>query len=346
MYLQDKPLLMIKFLVKRLLLTVPTFIALMFVTFVAIRLVPGDPVEVRTGERGISAERLAYFRHELGLDQPVWKQFVDYVWQLLHGDFGTSLSTSEKVLTEFFILFPATLELALAGMLFSIIIGIPAGIVAAVKRGSWFDHTLMGAAVTGFSMPIFWWGLLLIMLVSEGWGLTPVSGRIDMIKFYFEPVTGFMLIDSLLSDQKGAFLSALHHLVLPMIVLGTYPLAVIARMTRSSMLEVLSEDYVRTARAKGLSEFRVISLHALRNALIPVVTVVGLQVGGLLAGAVLTETIFSWPGVGKWLIESIARRDYPALQGGILLISSLVIIVNVLVDVLYGAINPRIRHAG
>jgi dipeptide transport system permease protein len=337
---------MIKFLVKRLLLTIPTFIALMFVTFVAIRLVPGDPVEVRTGERGISAERLAYFRHELGLDQPVWKQFVDYVWQLLHGDFGTSLSTSEKVLTEFFTLFPATLELALAGMLFSIIIGIPAGIVAAVKRGSWFDHTLMGAAVTGFSMPIFWWGLLLIMLVSEGWGLTPVSGRIDMIKFYFEPVTGFMLIDSLLSDQKGAFLSALHHLVLPMIVLGTYPLAVIARMTRSSMLEVLSEDYVRTARAKGLSEFRVISLHALRNALIPVVTVVGLQVGGLLAGAVLTETIFSWPGVGKWLIESIARRDYPALQGGILLISSLVIIVNVLVDVLYGAINPRIRHAG
>ena len=240
--LQDKPLLMIKFLVKRLLLTVPTFIALMFVTFLAIRLVPGDPVEVRTGERGISAERLAYFRHELGLDQPVWKQFVDYVWQLLHGDFGTSLSTSEKVLTEFFTLFPATLELALAGMLFSIIIGIPAGVVAAVKRGSWFDHTLMGAAVTGFSMPIFWWGLLLIMLVSEGWGLTPVSGRIDMIKFYFEPVTGFMLIDSLLSDQKGAFLSALHHLVLPMIVLGTYPLAVIARMTRSSMLEVLSED--------------------------------------------------------------------------------------------------------
>lgn len=336
---------MIKFILRRLLLTLPTFIALMFVTFLAIRLVPGDPVEVRTGERGISAERLAYFRHELGLDQPVWKQFLDYVWQLLHGDFGTSLSTSEKVLTEFFTLFPATLELALAGMLFSIIIGIPAGVVAAVKRGSWFDHTLMGAAVTGFSMPIFWWGLLLIMLVSEGWGLTPVSGRIDMIRFYFEPVTGFMLIDSLLSDQKGAFLSALHHLVLPMIVLGTYPLAVIARMTRSSMLEVLSEDYVRTARAKGLAEFRVISLHALRNALIPVVTVVGLQVGGLLAGAVLTETIFSWPGVGKWLIESIARRDYPALQGGILLISSLVIAVNLLVDVLYGAINPRIRHA-
>lgn len=335
---------MIKFIIRRVLLTLPTFVALMAVTFIAIRLVPGDPVEVRTGERGISPERLAYFRHELGLDQPLWKQFADYVWQLLHGNFGVSLSTNEKVLTEFFTLFPATLELALAGMLFAVIIGVPSGVVAAVKRGSIFDQALMGFAVTGFSMPIFWWGLLLIMLVSEGLGLTPVSGRIDMIQYYFEPVTGFMLIDSLLSDQEGAFLSALHHLVLPMIVLGTVPLAVIARMTRSSMLEVLSEDYVRTARAKGLSEFRVISVHALRNALIPVVTVIGLQVGGLLAGAVLTETIFSWPGVGKWLIEAIGRRDYPALQGGILLISTLVIIVNVIVDVLYGAINPRIRH--
>ena len=337
---------MIKFILRRLLLTLPTFVALMFVTFMAIRLVPGDPVEVRTGEHGISPERLAMFRHQLGLDQPVWKQFLDYVWQLLHGNFGVSLSTSEKVLTEFFTLFPATLELAFAGMLFAVVIGVPSGVVAAVKRGSIFDQALMGFAVTGFSMPIFWWGLLLIMIVSEGLGWTPVSGRIDMIQFYFEPVTGFMLIDSLLSDQQGAFLSALHHLVLPMIVLGTVPLAVIARMTRSSMLEVLSEDYVRTARAKGLSEFRVIAIHALRNALIPVVTVIGLQVGGLLAGAVLTETIFSWPGVGKWLIEAIGRRDYPALQGGILLISTLVIIVNVIVDVLYGLINPRIRHAG
>ena len=337
---------MIKFILRRILLTVPTFLALMLVTFLAIRLVPGDPVEVRTGERGISLERLAFFRHELGLDQPLWKQFLDYVWHLLHGDFGVSLSTNEKVLTEFLTLFPATLELSLAGMLFAVILGVPSGVVAAVKRGSIFDQALMGLAVTGFSMPIFWWGLLLIMVVSEGLHLTPVSGRIDMIQFYFEPVTGFMLIDSLLSDQKGAFLSALHHLVLPMIVLGTVPLAVIARMTRSSMLEVLGEDYVRTARAKGLSEFRVVAVHALRNALIPVVTVIGLQVGGLLAGAVLTETIFSWPGVGKWLIEAIGRRDYPALQGGILLISSLVIIVNVLVDVLYGLINPRIRHAG
>ena len=335
---------MIKYILHRIALTVPTFIALMFLTFVAVRLVPGDPVEVRTGEHGISPERLAFFRHELGLDQPVWRQFLHYAWGLAHGDFGTSVVTSTKVTTEFLTLFPATLELSFFGMLIAICLGIPAGAVAAVKRGSLYDQTLMGISLVGYSMPIFWWGLLLIMFVAEGLHWTPVSGRIDLIRFYFEPVTGFMTIDALLSDQKGAFLDALHHLILPAIVLGTIPLAVIARMTRSSMLEVLSEDYVRTARAKGLSSFRVIGIHALRNALIPVVTVIGLQVGTLLAGAVLTETIFSWPGVGKWLIESLSRRDYPALQGGIMIISMVVIVVNLLVDLAYGIINPRIRH--
>ncbi len=337
---------MLKYFLRRVALTIPTFVALMFVTFVAIRLVPGDPVEVRVGERGISPERLAYFRHELGLDQPVWRQFLDYVWQLLHGDFGTSLVTNQKVLTEFAALFPATIELGTAGMLIAVLIGIPAGAMAAVKRGTWYDQMIMGISVTGYSMPIFWWGLILIMVVAEGWGLTPVSGRIDLIQYYFEPVTGFMTIDAWLSHPPGAFLDALHHLVLPAIVLGTIPLAVIARMTRSSMLEVLNEDYVRTARAKGLPPRRVIGLHALRNALIPVVTIIGLQVGTLVAGAVLTETIFSWPGVGKWLIEAVGRRDYPALQGGVMLISAIVILVNLGVDVLYGVINPRIRHGG
>ncbi len=335
---------MIRFFLRRLSLTIPTFIALTFLTFVAIRLVPGDPVEVRTGEHGITPERLATMRHQLGLDQPVWKQFGDYAWGLLHGDFGTSLSTSGNILTEFLTLFPATVELSLTAMLLAVVLGVPMGVFAAVKRGSWYDQVLMGLSVTGYSMPIFWWGLLLIMLVSERWGLTPVSGRINLILYDYEPVTGFMLIDSLLSGEKGAFLDALHHLMLPAIVLGTIPLAVIARMTRSSMLEVLSEDYVRTARAKGLSPLRVVGLHALRNALIPVVTVIGLMTGTLLAGAVLTETIFSWPGVGHWLIESISRRDYPALQGGIILISSVVILVNLLVDVVYGIINPRISH--
>ena len=335
---------MFRYLLRRLALTIPTFVALMFVTFVAIRLVPGDPVEVRVGERGISPQRLAHFRHELGLDQPVWKQFLDYVWQLVHGDFGMSLATNQKVLTEFAALFPATIELSLAAMLFAVLIGLPAGTIAAARRGSFYDQALMGFSVTGYSMPIFWWGLLLIMFVGERWGLTPVSGRIDLIKYYFEPVTGFMTIDAWLSGQPGALKDALHHLVLPAIVLGTIPLAVIARMTRSSMLEVLGEDYVRTARAKGLPAWRVVGLHALRNALIPVVTIIGLQVGALMAGAVLTETIFSWPGVGKWLIESIGRRDYPALQGGVMLISTTVILVNLLVDLTYGLINPRIRH--
>ena len=250
----------------------------MFITFMLVRLVPGDPIEVRRGERGIDPERLAMLRHEMGLDQPVWRQFLDYVWSILHGDFGTSIISHEPVLTEFATLFPATIELSTAAMLFAIVLGVPAGVIAAVRRGTVYDQALMGAALTGYSMPIFWWGLLLIMFFSGYLGWTPVSGRIDLITYYFEPVTGFMLIDSLLADQEGAFLDALRHLILPAIVLGTIPLAVIARMTRSSMLEVLEEDYVRTARAKGLSPFRVIGIHALRNALIPVVTMIGLQI--------------------------------------------------------------------
>ena len=317
----------------------------MFVTFTMMRLVPGDPIEVRRGERGISPERLELLRHEMGLDQPIWKQFTDYAWGILHGDFGTSTVSKSPVLHEFAILFPATIELTLCAMLFAVVIGIPVGVFAAARRGGIYDQSAMGVALTGYSMPIFWWGLILILVMSNTLHLTPVSGRTDLVKFFYPPVTGFALIDSLLSGQKGAFRDVLHHLILPSVVLGTVPLAIIARMTRSSMLEVLEEDYVRTARAKGLSTFRVIGLHALRNALIPVVTSIGLQVGTLLAGAVLTETIFSWPGIGRWLIESIQRRDYPALQGGIMLIASIVIVVNLLVDLTYGLINPRIRHA-
>ncbi|CBS88616.1 ABC transporter permease subunit [Azospirillum lipoferum] len=335
---------MLRFILTRVSLVIPTFLGITFLTFILIRLVPGDPIEVRVGERGIAPERLAALRHELGLDRPLWQQFLDYVGNVLSGDFGLSLVTHNSVLSEFIALFPATLELALCAMLFATLVGLPAGILAAVKRGSLFDHGVMGISLTGYSMPIFWWGLLLILFFSVGLGWTPVSGRLDLIH-YVEPVTGFMLIDTLMAGEYEAFRSALGHLVLPTIVLGTVPLAVVARMTRSAMLEVLGEDYIRTARAKGLADGRVIGMHALRNALIPVVTVIGLQVGTLLGGAILTETIFSWPGVGKWLIESINRRDYPALQGGVLLIATSVILVNLLVDVLYGVLNPRIRHA-
>ncbi|CAO3356792.1 ABC transporter permease subunit [Azospirillum melinis] len=335
---------MLRFILTRVSLVIPTFLGITFLTFILIRLVPGDPIEVRVGERGIAPDRLAALRHELGLDQSLWQQFLDYVGNVLSGDFGLSLVTHNSVLSEFITLFPATLELALCAMLFATLVGLPAGILAAVKRGSLFDHGVMGASLTGYSMPIFWWGLLLILFFSVALGWTPVSGRLDLV-YYVEPVTGFMLIDTLMAGDYEAFRSALSHLILPTIVLGTVPLAVVARMTRSAMLEVLGEDYIRTARAKGLADGRVIGMHALRNALIPVVTVIGLQVGTLLGGAILTETIFSWPGVGKWLIESINRRDYPALQGGVLLIATSVILVNLLVDVLYGVLNPRIRHA-
>ena len=252
--------------------------------------------------------------------------------------------TQEPVVREFAALFPATIELALCAIVFALVVGIPAGMLAAVRRNSVFDHGVMGVSLTGYSMPIFWWGLLLILLFSVQLGWTPVSGRID-VRYFIEPVTGFLLIDTLLSDESGAFASALSHLILPAVVLGTVPLAVIARMTRSAMLEVLGEDYMRTARAKGLPAWRVVGLHALRNALIPVVTVIGLQVGVLFTGAILTETIFSWPGIGKWLIEAIGRRDYPVLQGGILLIGAVVMAVNLIVDLAYGLVNPRIRHA-
>ncbi|HLA32894.1 MAG TPA: ABC transporter permease subunit [Pseudomonas sp.] len=334
---------MLSFIARRLGLLIPTFFGVTLLTFALIRMIPGDPVEVMMGERRVDPQMHAEAMERLGLNKPLYAQYVDYIGQLAQGDLGESLRTRESVWSEFTTLFPATLELSLAALLFAGTLGLIAGVIAALKRGSLFDHGVMGISLAGYSMPIFWWGLLLIMCFSVWLGWTPVSGRIDLL-YDIAPVTGFMLIDSLLSGEEGAFVDALRHLILPAIVLGTIPLAVIARMTRSAMLEVLREDYVRTARAKGLSPARVVFVHGLRNALIPVLTVFGLQVGTLLAGAVLTETIFSWPGIGKWLIESIGARDYPVVQNGILLIACLVILVNFGVDVLYGLANPRIRH--
>ncbi|MEC9344058.1 MAG: ABC transporter permease subunit [Pseudomonadota bacterium] len=334
---------MLGFLLRRIGLLVPTLIGITIVAFGFVRILPGDPVLLLAGERGMTPERYEQALKQLGFDRPIWEQYLAYVWNLLHGDFGTSLVTKRPVLTEFLTLFPATLELSICAMLIAVVVGIPAGVVAATRRGTVVDQSIMGTALVGYSMPIFWWGLLLIIVFSGMLQWTPVSGRISLL-YFFEPVTGLMLVDSLLSGQQGAFRSALSHLVLPSIVLATIPLAVIARQTRSAMLEVLGEDYVRTAHAKGLRPLRVVGLHALRNAMIPVVTVLGLQVGLLFAGAILTETIFSWPGVGKWMLDSISKRDYQAVQGGLLLIAGLVMMVNLIVDMLYGVINPRIRH--
>lgn len=335
---------MFRFLATRVGLIVPTFVGVTLLTFALIRVIPGDPIELLAGERGIDPARHAELRADLGLDKPLLVQYGIYIADVARGDLGESILTREPVLKEFLARFPATFELSACAILFALAIGLPAGVLAAVRRGSAMDHTVMAVSLTGFSMPVFWWALLAILFFSVTLGWTPVSGRISLL-YFIEPVTGFMLIDSWLADEPGAFRSAVLHLVLPSVVLGTIPLAVIARMTRSSMLEVMGDDYIRTARAKGASPLRVVAVHALRNAAIPVVTIIGLQTGVLLAGAILTETIFAWPGIGKWLVESVHRRDYPVLQGGVLLVATTVIVVNLLVDALYGFINPRVRRA-
>ena len=340
---------MLKFLLQRLAALVPTLIGVTVVAFALIRLIPGDPIEIMVGERRLDPAAHAALMQQLGLDQPLPVQYLRYLGGLLQGDLGKSLVTREPVAAELAVLFPATVELAMTALLLALTVGLALGIAAALRRGSWFDQLVMGLATVGNSMPVFWWGLVLIMFFSVGLQWTPVSGRVG-IEFDVNPVTGFMLIDSALAswrgEEPGAFTSALLHLALPATVLGTIPMAVIARMTRSAMLEVLREDYMRTARAKGLSPVRVVLHHGLRNALIPVLTVLGLQVGGLLGGAVLTETIFSWPGIGRWLIDAIARRDYPVVQAGILVSALIFIGVNLVVDVLYSVVNPRMRGKG
>lgn len=340
---------MLRFLLTRLAGVVPTVLGITLLAFALARLLPGDPVEVMLGERIADRQTHEAMLAQLGLDRPLPAQYLSYLGRVAQGDLGKSMVNQRPVLEEFRALFPATIELTVCALAVSVIGGVLLGTLAALRRGTWIDQGLMGVSIVGHSMPIYWWGLLVIMFCSvwmrEVWPALalPVSGRIDIA--YDVPVrTGFMLIDTLLSGEPGAFRSACRHLVLPAAVLGTYAMAIVARMTRSSLLETLSQDYVRAARARALPAWRVVGLHGLRNALIPVVTVIGLQTGALLGGAVLTETIFSWPGVGRWLVDAIYRRDYTVLQGGLLLIALVVIAVNLLVDVLYGVIDPRIRH--
>ncbi len=314
-------------------------------------MVPGDPVIMMLGERGASPESYAQMKANLGLDQPYVTQYGLYVWRALHGDLGMSIVSKQSVLSEFFARFPATLELSFVALIFAIIVGLPLGIIAAVKRNHILDHLFMGVSLVGYSMPIFWWGLILIIVASVnifhlpflGW--TPVSGRISPF-FDIDPRTGFLFIDVWFSPEPwAAFWDAFKHILLPAIAMGTIPLAMIARMTRSSLLEVLGEDYIRTAKAKGLSAVRVVMVHGLRNALIPIVTVIGLSFGTVIKGAILTETIFSWPGIGKWLVNSVTSLDYPVIQGGVLLIAMAVVLVNLVVDFTYLWIDPKLRDA-
>lgn len=333
---------MFRFLLTRVSLLVPTFFGMTLLAFFLIRLVPGDPIETMAGERGIDPARHAELLTAYGLDKPVIVQYGIYIARVLHGDLGKSLITQESVMNEFLALFPATIELAICAIAFALLLGLPAGILAAVRRNSIFDHGVMATSLTGYSMPIFWWGLLLILFFSVQLGWTPVSGRIS-VQYYVEPDTGFLLLDALRAGEIDAFWSALHHLVLPAVVLGTVPLAVIARMTRSAMLEVLGEDYIRTARAKGLGVLPVLG-HALRNAAIPIATTVGVGIALLIGGVVVTETVFAIPGVGRLVIDSVQRHDYPVIQSVLLLSAGVYVLINLLIDLSYRFFDPRIQY--
>lgn len=334
------------FLKKRFFQLIPTIIGISLFSFIVVRLVPGDPVLLLLGERGADPAVYKAMQQTLGLDKPILTQYLVYMKNVLSGDFGVSIVTKQTVVNEFFSRFPATLELGVCAMIFAILIGIPAGVYAAIKRNSFVDYLLMGTSLVGYSMPIFWWGLILIIVFSVNMGITPVAGRMDVL-FDVPRITGLMLVDTLNPevisfDGFAPFTSALKHLILPTIAMGTIPLAVISRMTRSSVLEVLKAPYIQTAKAKGQSYQKIIWKHAVRNALIPIVTVIGLLFGSIITGAILTETIFSWPGIGRWLVASIHARDYPVIQGGILFIALMVIFINMCVDIIYSLVNPKI----
>ncbi len=330
------------FIAKRLLTLLPTLLGISILVFAMVHLVPGDPAQVMLGERA-SAESLEALRHQLGLDQPLHTQFGRYLAGLLRGDLGRSIKTHERISVELMDRFPATLELTLASMALAMVVGIAAGVVSATRRGSLVDYLSMATSLLGVSVPIFWLGLMLILVLALYLGVFPVSGRLSAHLFPAR-ITGLYLADSLVTGDFRAFGDALWHLALPALTLGTVPAAVIARMTRSSLLEVLGEDYVRTAWAKGLSERAVVLRHVLRNAFIPVLTVISLEFGYLLGGAVITETIFAWPGIGRWLLLAVHARDFRAIQGGVLLIASTFVLINLIADVLYAWLDPRIKY--
>jgi ABC-type dipeptide/oligopeptide/nickel transport system permease component len=306
-----------------------------------VHLSPGDPAITLLGDHA-NKESVEKLREEMGLNKPLYEQYFIFVKRAVTGDFGNSMKTKQPVLEEFKERFPATVELATVAMILAVILGIAAGIISAIKRYSLFDYSAMFVALAGVSMPVFWLGLVMIYFFSVKLGWLPVSGRLGY-EFYVDDVTGFYLIDTLLANDYEAFWDALKHLIMPAIALGTIPMAIIARMTRASMIEVMKEDYIRTARAKGCSIFSVIMIHALRNALMPVITVIGLMLGTLFAGAILTETTFSWPGIGKWIINAVYQRDFPIIQSATLIIATMFIVVNLIVDLLYALINPKIR---
>ena len=328
------------FIIRRTLIVIPTLLGVTIVIFSMLAITPGDPAELLLGERATQAS-LEAMREYLGLNKPLYVQYGLFLKRVAKFDLGQTIWSRDKVSKEIGARFPATIELALAAMLISSLLGITLGIISATKQYSWFDYASMLGSLVGVSMPVFWLGLMFMLLFSLTLGWFPMSGRIG-VETDLTVVTNFYVLDTILMRNWAGLKDALMHLALPALALSTIPLAIVARMTRSSMLEVLRQDYIKTARAKGLSETKIVLKHALRNGLIPVVTVVGLQFGILMGGAILTETVFAWPGVGKWLFDGVVKRDYMVIQGGTLLVATTFVLVNLVVDVLYAVINPRI----
>jgi peptide/nickel transport system permease protein len=331
---------MLAYIIRRIFVIIPTLLGVSIIVFLMLHLMPGDPAELLMGERA-SEEALQEIREHLGLNEPLHVQYGLFLKQLMKGDLGETIWTRQKVWIEVKQRFPATIELSMVALFISCVLGMVLGIISATKQYSIFDYLSMLGALIGVSMPIFWLGLVFMLIFALNLGWLPMSSRLS-VGIELETITNFYILDAVLTRNWPALKDALWHIIMPAFTLSTIPTAIIARMTRSSMLEVLRQDYIKTAKAKGLSQIKVIFKHALRNALIPVVTTIGLQFGVLLCGAILTETIFAWPGVGKWIYDAVMQRDYMVLRSGTLFLATIFILINLCVDVLYAVINPRI----
>ncbi len=330
------------YIAKRILMLIPVLLGASILAFALIHLAPGDPARTISGEHA-SEQTIARIRAKYGLDEPLHVQYLVWLGRVLRGDFGKSIVSNEDVTVEIMDRFPNTVELSVAAMTLAILVGTMAGIVSASKQYSALDYTTMGVALFGVSMPVFWLGIMLMMIFGVFLRWLPISGRINTL-VSIDRITGFYILDSLITLNIPALISSIRYLILPAVALATIPMATIARVTRSSMLEVLRQDYIRTERAKGLSERVVVYKHAVRNAMIPVITVIGLNFGILLAGALLTETVFAWPGIGRYVVNAVRMRDYPAVQGCVLFFAFIFVVVNLLADILYVYIDPRIKY--
>ncbi|MCB0079962.1 MAG: ABC transporter permease [Caldilineaceae bacterium] len=332
-----------QYIARRLLALIPVLIGVSLIVFLLIRMIPGDPVIIMLGERA-RPEDIERVREEMGFNRPVYVQYVEWMGRILRGDLGTSIINRTEVMDELKYRLSATVEMIVVGMIIGLAIGISIGIISALRRNTWIDLVATAGALLGVSMPIYWLALILVYALAVNRQIFPPSARLD-VDLTVGRHTGFMLIDTLLMGDIRLFFNALWHLALPSFVLSTVIMPILARLTRASMLEVMRQDYVRTAEAKGLTRSVVITRHALKNALLPIVTVVGLQLGGLLGGALLTETIFSWPGMGLWTYRAILSRDYPIVQGAVLVSAVIYVVVNLLVDISYAYLDPRIRYS-